>query len=100
MIDRRLIIQIKDRLSHVPAVVLLGPRQVGKTTLARAIAQDRDALYLDLERQEDLTFSEGVVPRAKFAVYAGNERYPLGRGIEAIGLREMCQEVSHNFNQP
>ena len=54
MIDRRLIIQIKDRLSHVPAVVLLGPRQVGKTTLARVIAQERDALYLDLERQEDI----------------------------------------------
>lgn len=54
MIDRRLITQIKDRLSHTPAVVLLGPRQVGKTTLARTIAKDRDALYLDLERQEDL----------------------------------------------
>lgn len=39
----------------MPAVVLLGPRQVGKTTLARSIAQERgrDALYLDLERPAD-----------------------------------------------
>ena len=37
-----------------PAVVLIGPRQVGKTTLARAIAHERNAVYLDLERPSDL----------------------------------------------
>ena len=39
----------------MPAVVLLGPRQVGKTTLARRIAAThRDgAVYLDLERPAD-----------------------------------------------
>jgi predicted AAA+ superfamily ATPase len=37
-------------LSHFPAVVLLGPRQTGKTTLALAEKARRgDALYLDLE---------------------------------------------------
>lgn len=36
-----------------PAVVLLGPRQVGKTTLAEAIAADRDSVYLDLENPRD-----------------------------------------------
>ena len=46
---------VLDRLRTSPAVVLLGPRQVGKTTLARAIAADREpeALYLDLERPAD-----------------------------------------------
>ena len=34
-------------------VVLLGPRQVGKTTLAQDIAASRDAVYLDLERAVD-----------------------------------------------
>ena len=39
----------------MPAVVLLGPRQVGKTTLARQIAAERGdgAIYLDLERPSD-----------------------------------------------
>ena len=37
-------------LAQFPAVVLLGPRQAGKTTLALAEAAQRgDALYLDLE---------------------------------------------------
>jgi hypothetical protein len=46
---RRLI----DELGHMPAVVLLGPRQVGKTTLALALARQRDAVYLDLESERD-----------------------------------------------
>ncbi len=43
-------IQLTERLAEFPAVVLLGPRQAGKTTLALAEADRRgDALYLDLE---------------------------------------------------
>ena len=34
-------------------VALIGPRQVGKTTLAHAIAEQTDALYLDLEAGAD-----------------------------------------------
>ncbi|MCA3237581.1 MAG: ATP-binding protein [Curvibacter sp.] len=42
--------QLADLLAQFPAVVLLGPRQVGKTTLALAEAARRvDAVYLDLE---------------------------------------------------
>lgn len=41
---------LADLLSQFPAVVLLGPRQVGKTTLALAeMARRSNALYLDLE---------------------------------------------------
>ncbi len=29
-------------------MALIGPRQVGKTTLAQGIAEERDALYLDI----------------------------------------------------
>ena len=55
MIDRLLLARLRDRLRVMPAVVLLGPRQVGKTTLARALARERGdrALYLDLEREAD-----------------------------------------------
>lgn len=56
MLARQLEPFIEDRLRHMPAVVLLGPRQVGKTTLARRIAAGRKAraVYLDLERPADL----------------------------------------------
>ncbi len=45
--------QIEKALSEQAGVVLLGPRQVGKTTLALDIAETRDAAYLDMERPAD-----------------------------------------------
>jgi predicted AAA+ superfamily ATPase len=53
MIPRRIQPIIRDRLDHLPAVALLGPRQVGKTTLALAIAEGRKSVYLDLESPLD-----------------------------------------------
>lgn len=42
---------IRERLGWSPAVAILGPRQVGKTTLARQISAEHEgALYLDLDR--------------------------------------------------
>ena len=50
MIRRRAEQRVLRGLSEAPAVALLGPRQVGKTTLARAIAdQVPRSVYLDLE---------------------------------------------------
>ena len=40
-------------LDRQAAVALIGPRQVGKTTLAHAIAEQTQALYLDLEARAD-----------------------------------------------
>jgi predicted AAA+ superfamily ATPase len=44
---------VKDALERQAAVGLIGPRQVGKTTLALEIASGRESLYLDLESRED-----------------------------------------------
>lgn len=53
MIYRRLTTEVESALDRQPAVAILGPRQVGKTTLALAIAARRDAAYLDLETAAD-----------------------------------------------
>lgn len=46
---------LRSRLETTAAVVLLGPRQVGKTTMARGLTSDwpGGATYLDLERPAD-----------------------------------------------
>ena len=54
MIDRELIHSLRQRLEQFPAVALLGPRQVGKTTLARMLGEDIDSIYLDLENPRDI----------------------------------------------
>ena len=54
MIERRLSSAVRRLLDRNPAVALIGPRQVGKTTLARDIARGRDAVYVDLELPSDL----------------------------------------------
>ncbi len=53
MYPRLLASQLKDELAFSPAVALLGPRQVGKTTLALEVAQGRPHVYLDLESERD-----------------------------------------------
>lgn len=56
MIRRHLIPALGQSMARFPVVALVGARQVGKTTLARALAQElgKPALYLDLERPSDL----------------------------------------------
>lgn len=53
MIERRYKQAIEGALARQVGVVLLGPRQVGKTTLAQEISEARDAVYLDMERSSD-----------------------------------------------
>ncbi len=53
MYDRLAQTRINTALETQPAVVLLGPRQVGKTTLALEIAASRSSVHLDLESPQD-----------------------------------------------
>nr|CAA6829744.1 MAG: Mlr9349 protein [uncultured Thiotrichaceae bacterium] len=53
MIKRNLQKNVEQALSWQAAVALIGPRQVGKTTLALEIADSRPSLYLDLESATD-----------------------------------------------
>jgi predicted AAA+ superfamily ATPase len=55
MIKRKLQAKITELLRQFPAVAILGPRQAGKTTLAKLIAASRKktSLYLDMEKPSD-----------------------------------------------
>ena len=56
MIQRRTETEVLQLLEQFPAVAMLGPRQIGKTTLAQQIAARTtpSPVYLDLENPIDL----------------------------------------------
>ncbi len=55
MINRKAYIsQVSTALKRSPIVALLGPRQCGKTTLARMISVQEPSTYFDLESQTDI----------------------------------------------
>lgn len=53
MYQRQTTQAVRSALDAQAAAILLGPRQVGKTTLALEIAEQRPSIYLDLERDAD-----------------------------------------------
>lgn len=53
MITRRAESEVRAALNRQATAVLIGPRQVGKTTLAIAMATGTESLYLDLENRAD-----------------------------------------------
>lgn len=53
MIERHAKYEVREALARQAAVAIIGPRQVGKTTLAQDIADERPSVYLDLEAPED-----------------------------------------------
>jgi predicted AAA+ superfamily ATPase len=74
MYQRQTFQELNVYLQEFPAVAILGPRQVGKTTLAHQLMQSRQdshahsALYLDLEMPTDL--AQLSDPAAFFAAHA------------------------------
>ncbi|MDP2366745.1 ATP-binding protein [Rhodoferax sp.] len=55
MFNRLALAKVNEQLQWSPAVGILGPRQVGKTTLAKAVASDAArSIYLDLDNPQAL----------------------------------------------
>lgn len=67
MIVRRLEAKLKETLQWSSSVALMGPRQVGKTTLALNISQTTPSVYLDLENSTELKKAQDIL-----AFYAEN----------------------------
>ena len=61
MIKRRLETKIRESLKRSPSVALIGPRQVGKTTIALNISETTPSVYLDLESSLDLQKIRDIV---------------------------------------
>ncbi len=86
MIPRRLLARVAASLRTRPVVALLGPRQVGKTTLARRVADEltKASVYLDLERPSD---------RAKL----GDAELFLGRQANRLTILDEVQRMPELF---
>ena len=56
MLKRKLQNKISTILKQFPSVAILGPRQVGKTTLVKQLATQikKEVIYLDLEKAADI----------------------------------------------
>lgn len=81
MIHRDKISEAQNLLEVFPAVALLGPRQVGKTTLAKSIGAERNAVYLDLEAEADKAKLQNAAQflaqqRGKLVIIDEVQRYP------------------------
>lgn len=88
MIERFIQGQIASLLRTFPAVALLGPRQVGKTTLTRELIRNSldDVVYFDLENDDDIARMEN--PAFLF------EQYP-----EACIVLDEIQRMPDLFRQ-
>ena len=56
IINRKIAKEIAENMQYFPAIGIIGPRQVGKTTLAKELQKrlNKPSIYLDLELDEDL----------------------------------------------
>ncbi len=97
MIERRdLKSKILQQIKQYPVTAILGPRQCGKTTIAREISKGRDSVYFDLEDPECPLQEE----RAKLVLRALKglviiDEIQLQPGLFSL-LRVLCDEENIN----
>ncbi|MEI7897445.1 MAG: AAA family ATPase [bacterium] len=74
--------EILENLTHFPAVAILGPRQCGKSTLAKHLLTPKPqrGFYQALD---DLNIDEAWV------IAPVEQSYPLKENIKVISLREV-----------
>lgn len=92
MIERGLTFKLQELMPDFPAIAILGPRQVGKTTLVQELVEriGSQYIYLDLESPSDL--SKLAEPEQYFDLHEGRliildeiqrmpDLFPLLRGV-------------------
>ena len=88
MISRDLEQTVNEHLAFQPAVALLGPRQVGKTTLAQSIAKTRPgAVFFDLEKPDDRAafgFASRLFEQYRFQLVVLDEVQAMPRLFEEL----------------
>jgi predicted AAA+ superfamily ATPase len=85
MIDRPSYLkQIENAVGRSPISAILGPRQCGKTTLAKMFGEGRDTTYFDLESQPDLMRLQ-------------NPELALG-SLKGVVILDEIQELPELFN--
>ncbi len=99
MIPRRITTHVQHALKRQAAVALIGPRQVGKTTLALALAAKQPSI--EIKRSLAPVPSKGfyharedLKPSQTFIVYAGHDTYPIAKGIDVIGVRALAEKLA------
>ena len=115
MLSRAIVPLLQERLRTFPSAVLVGPRQSGKTTIARSIAhtyfdleQEQDRLRLDLQ-WEELARSKSLVildeaqswpevfPKLRGAIDADrkrNGRFLLLGSVAPALMREVSESLA------
>jgi predicted AAA+ superfamily ATPase len=68
-IARNIEVELSECLSQFPCTAILGSRQCGKTSLALHATENRDSVYLDLERPADMRRLQD--PELFFSEHAG-----------------------------
>src|SRR6266853_1502231 len=89
---------VRDGLKTNPVVALLGPRQCGKTTLARGLAASVATSYFDLENPADLARPEDESMRWRedfVRTFLERDLPQLGMRVAAATMRRFWTMLAH-----